>query len=208
MAIEESRRSQQQRSQESTQRLLVAATDLIVEGGYAAVTLAAVGERAGYSRGLVTAKFGSKEGLLEELLERIIGTWSHRNVLPRTIGQPGGQKVIIVLDAIGRQAERDPRGLRVLYALTFEALGPVEPLRVRIAETHRTMRADLAGFLRTGLKDGSVKTGISPVREAEFIAASLRGTAYQWMLDSDGFDFVRALRHLITIVDERLRPDS
>jgi len=47
--------------------LLDAAADLIAEGGYEAMTLAAVGERAGYSRGLVTARFGSKDQLLEAL---------------------------------------------------------------------------------------------------------------------------------------------
>ena len=41
-----------ERSELSTRRLLDAAGELIVEGGYEAMTLAAVGERAGYSRGL------------------------------------------------------------------------------------------------------------------------------------------------------------
>lgn len=168
MTTEAPRRRQQERSRESTRRLLAAASELIVERGYVAATLAAVGERAGYSRGLVTAKFGTKEGLLEELLEEIVGTWSHRNVLPRTVGQTGGQKVIVVLDAIRRQARRDPRGLRVFYALAFEALGPVESLRIKFVEAHRVMRADMAGFLQVGLEDGSVAAGISPEHEAEF----------------------------------------
>jgi len=37
------------------------------------MTLAAVGERAGYSRGLATARFGSKDELLRALVERIVG---------------------------------------------------------------------------------------------------------------------------------------
>ena len=59
---------QRERSERSTRALLDAAGEVIAEVGYGNMTLAAVGERAGYSRGLVTARFGSKEKLL--------GRWS------------------------------------------------------------------------------------------------------------------------------------
>ena len=120
------------------------------------MTLAAVGERAGYSRGLVTARFGSKDQLLAALVDRITAGWSHRNVLPRTVGQPGRDGILILIDAIRAQAERDPRALRTLYALMFEALGPNVSLRQHFVEFHRTMRADLAKLVRRGLRDGSV----------------------------------------------------
>ena len=41
----------QERSEESTRRLLDAAVELVAEAGYAGMTLAATGDRAGYSRG-------------------------------------------------------------------------------------------------------------------------------------------------------------
>ena len=47
--------------------LLSAAAEIVVESGVPAVTLAAVAERAGYSRGMVTHHFGSKRGLLDAL---------------------------------------------------------------------------------------------------------------------------------------------
>ena len=131
----------QERSELSTRRLLEAAGDLIVEGGYEAMTLAAVGERAGYSRGLVTARFGSKDQLLTALVERIIDRWNHRNVLPRTEGGSGRQAIVILLDAITEQVERDPTDVRVLYALMFEALRPIPELRSTFVEFHATMRA-------------------------------------------------------------------
>ena len=59
--MQATRNRHQERSDLSTARLLDAAAELIEEGGYEAMTVAAVGERAGYSRGLVTARFGSKE---------------------------------------------------------------------------------------------------------------------------------------------------
>jgi AcrR family transcriptional regulator len=196
--------SQQERNERSTNALLDAAAALIAEGGFSSLTLAAIGERAGYSRGLVTARFGSKDGLVDELIERIVGRWSHRNVLPRTKGRPGLEAMLVMLDAIRAQAERDPRALRLLYSLMFEALGPDEGLRARFARFHEDMRADFAGFVQRGKRDGSVARTADPAAEAALVIAGLRGIAYQWLLDPDHFDPVPALTYLHTTTAQRL----
>lgn len=196
---------QQERTERSTNALLQAASELIVEGGFDSLTFAAIGERAGYSRGLVTARFGNKDGLIEALIERIVTTWSHKNVLPQTKGQPGMQRVVRLLGAIRAQAERDPAGLRVLYALMFEAGGD-QDLRERFARFHESMRNDFENAVRTGKRDGTVGSAVNARREGVFIVAALRGIAYQWQLDPDGFDPVDALQYLAETTEERLRP--
>jgi len=203
LAIERPTR-QQERTERSTNALLDAAASLIVEGGFASLTFAAIGERAGYSRGLVTARFGSKEGLVEELIDRIVTTWNHRNVLPRTKDKTGLDGLDVLLDAIRRQAESDPRGLRVLYALMFEALGPDEELRTRFAKFHETMRADFARLISKGQTDGSIRRGLVPAREAALVVGGLRGIGYQWLVDPDRFDPVGALAYLHDTTTERL----
>ncbi len=196
---------QKERSSLSTRRLLDAAGELISEGGYAAMTLAAVGERAGYSRGLVTARFGSKRELVEALVERITTVWNARYVQPGTVGRSGLDGLLLTLDAIRAQSERDPRDLRTLYALQFEALGQVPELRAHFVEFHRTMRADMAGFVRRGLRDGSVVAGTSPKAEGAAVVGALRGIGYQWLLDPDEIDPTTLLSHLIVCLDRRLR---
>ncbi|HKA04722.1 MAG TPA: TetR/AcrR family transcriptional regulator [Acidimicrobiales bacterium] len=199
------RNRHQERSERSTARLLDAAAELIEEGGYEAMTLAAIGERAGYSRGLVTARFGSKDQLLAALVDRITTGWSHRNLLPRTVGCPGADGVLILIDAIRVQARRDPRALKTLYALMFEALGPNEALRRRFVEFHRTMRSDVAKLVRRGIRDGSVDPRLDPAEEAVLVVAGLRGIAYQWRLDPVGFDPVPALAAFGRATEHRLR---
>src|SRR5580704_7494596 len=61
------RRTQQQRRDQAETALLNAAAELVVEQGVHSLTLARVGERARYSRGLVTHYFGSKQALLQRL---------------------------------------------------------------------------------------------------------------------------------------------
>ena len=192
------------RTERSTNALLDAAAALIVERGFSALTLAAIGERAGFSRGLVTARFGSKDGLVDELIKRIVGRWSHRNVLPRTQGKSGREAMLVMLDAIRAQAERDPRALRVLYALMFEALGPDEALRARFAKFHEDMRADFSGFVTRGKRDGSVAKRIDATSEATLVISGLRGIGYQWLLDPDRFDPVPALSYLHATTAARL----
>ena len=191
------------RTARSTNALLEAAADLIVEGGFDALTFTAIGERAGYSRGMVTARFGSKGGLIDALIERIVTTWSHRNVLPRTKGRTGLDGVLIMIDAIRAQAARNPRGLIVLYSLMFEAISD-EELRDRFASLNEAMRRDFAGFVRAGQRDGTVRKDRSAPREAVLLLAGLRGIGYQWLLDLDGFDPVKALKYLHDTTQERL----
>ncbi len=199
---------QRERTERSTNALLEAASELIVEGGFASLTFAAVGERAGYSRGLVTARFGSKAGLVDALIDRIVTTWSHRNVLPRTREATGIDALSTLLDAITRQAARDPRGLRVLYALTFESAGGPPELRARFAEFHEVLRTDLVRMIRRGRRDGTIRPGGDAAIEAGLIVGGLRGIGLQWLLDPDAIDPVPLLAHLHDTTITRLAPDA
>jgi AcrR family transcriptional regulator len=196
---------QQERSELSTSRLLEAAGELIAERGYVGMTLAAVGERAGYSRGLVTMRFGSKANLLEAVVDRITTGWSHRNLLPQTEGKSGLDGLLGLILAIKHQFERDAHSIRLLYALMFEALGPNEELRRTLVEFHRRQRTDMATLLRRGIRDGSIRPGTIVDDEAVAVVTGLRGIAYQWMLDPNGFDPEAALSHLHESTENRLR---
>lgn len=72
------RRSQRERSEESDNRLLTAAADIIATEGYAAATLERVGERAGFSRALASRKYGSKDGLIEAVIHRVAAHVHHQ----------------------------------------------------------------------------------------------------------------------------------
>lgn len=195
---------QQQRSERSMNALLEAAAELIEEGGLDALTFAAIGARAGYSRGLVTARFGSKEGLIESLIDRYVTGWSHKTVLPRTQGKSGLEATLVIIDEIRAQAARDPRAIRVLYTLMFEAIGPDQSLRERFAKFHESFRADFAHHVSVGRRDGSIHEATDPDSEGALLVSGLRGVAYQWLLDPT-FDAVSALAYLRDTTEARLK---
>ncbi|CAN0427695.1 unnamed protein product, partial [Phaeothamnion confervicola] len=65
------RRTQTERREEAERRLLDAALAIVARTGTVRLTLAEVGEAAGYSRGLPAHRFGSKAGLLRALVAHI-----------------------------------------------------------------------------------------------------------------------------------------
>lgn len=193
------------RSQRSTRAMLEAAGAIIAESGYDAVTFVAVGERSGYSRGLVTARFGSKEKMMRALIERITDGWNAARVFPRAAGKDGLTGLLIGFEELVEQFRRDTQSLAVLYTLISEALGPDEALREKMRDLHRELRHYLAELLSRGIEDGSVRPDISPEPEATVAVAMLRGIGYQWRLDPDQIDPVQAFEHLTELLSERWR---
>jgi len=179
---------QVQRAERSTEALLDAAAELVAEGGLAAATFAAIGERAGYSRGLVTARFGSKAGLVEALIKRVWGALREAGIVPLQRGATGLESLIGLVEGIRRQAVRDGRDMRAMNALIFEALRADDGLQERMAAFSGAMRSEVAEALRRGIGDGSVRSTADPERVAAVVTSALLGVAYQWLLEGDGFD--------------------
>lgn len=75
-SLKKQRRTQLERRAEAENRLLDAAVKLVAERGTFRMTLAEVGQAAGYSRGLATHHFGTKANLLRAVMKRI-----HENFL-------------------------------------------------------------------------------------------------------------------------------
>ncbi len=90
--------TRQRQAEVHRRRILTAARELFTERGYAGVTLDAIAEAAGVSPKTVVARFGSKRGILAEVLD------------PAGIGSPHAA----VLDQL--RAAPDPRARLALVA--------------------------------------------------------------------------------------------
>jgi len=195
------------RSAESGRRMLEAAADLIVEVGYHKMTLAAIGERAGYSRGLATVRFGSKAAVLQRLVEWSTAGWYDQRALSRTSDKDGYDSVLLLLDSISRRVADDARKMRTFYSLMFQALGPHPDMRTYFVTFHRQLHGDLRAVIARGISDGSINPLRDPDRDADFIVANLRGVAYLWALDPEQFDAVANVAHMVGVVASWLAPN-
>ena len=180
--------TQAERVAASDRALLDAAIELIAERGYDRTTLALIGERAGYSRGLVTQRFGNKERLLWAVMRQILDQWSTHSFGERVdkVGVPALQAILSAyLDA----CDKAPHRIKAYYALLREADGPVPAVRATIRKLHKTERAHIAALLRAG----TVRPDVDPDAEATAFLGVMRGVTMQWLLDPKAVDLVGTL---------------
>lgn len=197
----QARRTQQQRVEESTARLIQAAAALIAEGGYEAATAAEIGRRAGYSRSMVRVRFGSKEALIDAVLQSAYEG-------PLTVELPasatGLERVLARLDTVAELVDENPALMRMLFAVEFQAAGNGAGISAaRVAAWIVRLRTDLHEAIAVGQRDGSVRTDLDPGDAAHAIVSEAVGSAFLWTVDPQE-DFARRLpgwrRHTIALL--------
>lgn len=165
------RRTQAERRAETRQRVLDAATVLVAAHGSRAVSVAAVGQAAGYSRGIVNHHFGSRARLLEELI-----SYTQRFDVPPASPTGLGRLTQFIETYLRGMHERSPRSEAFLKLWT-ESTGAEPALAPLFAERDRWFRQLLEQHIRDGLADKSIRTDTNPTLAAVALIGLLRGTA-------------------------------
>lgn len=199
LAAKIERRSQAERRDQAEQRLLAAAIKLVGERGLERITLAEVGEAAGYSRGLPAHYFGGKDGLIVALAAHLIDRFGralehsehHARGLERLLGIAA-----FYLDSAGR----DPTGARALFVLLGEGLSN-GLVTERLAQLNARSAKSFEVNLRAAIAAGEVRRDIDVKAQAMLILAGLRGAVGLWLmapaaidLDAVRDEFIAALR--------------
>jgi AcrR family transcriptional regulator len=180
--------SQAERTALSDRRMLDAAVALIVERGVEKATLKEIGERAGYSRGLATYRFGSKAGLFRAVIRGVAQRWLGE--LNRGVGTRTGLAALCIgIDSWLRFAEASPTHIRALHILFYQCIGPDTGFRERVAEVLRRQRSDVAQWVRAGIAAGEIRADVHPERLAEMYCAFIYGSTYQWLVEPGAIDF-------------------
>jgi len=164
--------------EESRSRLLESATALIAERGYAATSVGEVCRRAGVAKPALYWHFGSKEGLLAEVIETVGTTWIER--IQKSVYLEGDplQRFERLLDGWRRILLEEPGLLRLLMVVLLEQSETSDSARealVRVVE-----RAQAA--LVQGLEDS---VGALPDLDlvADTILSLLQGAVMRRILD-------------------------
>jgi AcrR family transcriptional regulator len=190
LANKRQRRTQQERSEESARRLLQAAIELFAEKGFERTTVAEIGERAGYSRSMVRARYGSKEALLES----IFGVELDRRMLPDTDEDLRGLPWILArVDHVAQLLDEEPDLMRAFCVMSFEAAVSVGSLRAWYSAWFRSYEEQLAAQLRAGQLDRSVRVDLDADYEAARFVLTGIGLIFRWTLDPAGYDLAAQL---------------
>jgi len=178
--VPNARRTQQERVKESRTRLIQAAAELIAEGGYEAASAAEIGRRAGYSRSMVRARFGSKERLIDAVV-----TSAYEG--PLTVELPetatGLERVLARLDTMAALIDESPELMRTIFAIEFQAAGSSSRHATHVADWVTRLRTDTLAAVLAGQADGSIRPDVAPEPTAHAIVVEGIGSAFLWTVD-------------------------
>jgi AcrR family transcriptional regulator len=184
-------RTQAERSAQSDRAMLAAAVDLILERGTEKTTLAAIGERAGYSRGLATYRFGSKAGLFDAVCKSISRRWL-TYLRDGAAEQTGIDAMCAALDAFFHFLSDSPREAQVLHILFCGAASPTAEYRETSRTIHQRQQDDVVAWVQKGIDEGDIRADIDPRSVAAQYIAYISGMTYLWVIAPESVDFAKA----------------
>ena len=194
LPIERPRLTQGERTALSDARMFEAAMHLIVENGTHNTTLKEVGERAGYSRGLASNRFGSKETLFGFLVRDFNETWAAE--LRRFVGKQTGLAALEgALDAVEFFLLNRTKQMQAMYILWFESISSYPLVRRRLAANHIAYRKDTVRWLAQAISDGEARPGIDPESFAVEFSAFIFGLVYQWLANPSAINLHTLMQH-------------
>jgi len=176
--------TQPQRVEESARRLVEAAAQLITEKGWEATTAAEIGRRAGYSRAMVHARYGSKDAILDTLFRT---TYEARLGATPPEDADGLTRALGHFDRIIELYADDRAFTRAVFVLTFEAVKSTSPIRDRMLAWLRDGAETVAAGLRAGIDDGSVRPDVDLDAATTDISTAGLGVAYHWIVFGDSY---------------------
>jgi len=183
--------TQAERTAISDRAMLDAAIELILEHGLEKTTLQSIGERAGYSRGLATYRFGSKAGLLDEVCKSISRRWL--DFLNDRVGkQIGIDAMCTALDSFFEFISQYPSDAQVLQILYGGAASPTSEFRQTSANIHQSQMDDVATWVTAGVAMGSIRNDVDPKSVAVQYIAYISGMTYLWLINPSSVDFQKA----------------
>jgi AcrR family transcriptional regulator len=177
-------RTQAERTALAESRMVGAAIDLLNSAGIQGTTLVAIGEIAGYSRGLATHHFGSKAGLFRTVLKRVSSAWNEE-LVRKLEGKTGLQAMTTAIESHLAHALRYPEYIRAQNILWGAALDPSSEFKPNVAEFMRIQRESVAAWVKGGQTLGDIREDIIAERFAEQFYGGLIGINNQWLVSPD-----------------------
>ena len=176
MGFANRRLTQAERTEISDMKMLDATIDLIVTRGPSATSLKEVGLKAGYSRGLASQRFGSKDKLMAFVLRNIGDVWLQQ-LKSATAQKTGIEAIHRALDEHYRFCLEAPKRVRAFYTLWFESVNAGTELEAIIGKIHKRRHQDVARWIVGGYKETEIDSDRTELISSHF-CLSVIGIVY------------------------------
>ncbi len=197
------RRSHAERTHESDQKMLAAAVELITEKGLENMTLKAVGEKAGYSRGLAGYRFGSKQGLFEFILHAVGEHWLEQ-LSSATRDLTGIEAMKAAVQAHCELCCSNETPVRAFYILWMSAVSPGSDTRELVNNIDQRRQRDVAQWMFQ--ENPNATPDYAEAVAAQF-SSTIIGIVYHWLANPNDRAAVTAQHHqLIHTMVQLMQP--
>jgi len=194
------------RSERSSKRLVEAATELIADQGYSATTIAQIAQKAGYSHGLVSQRFGSKSDLIRMLATEFQNYFAIDKLEPELKERHGLEALIVMIETYLDAVAGSGTLGRAYYELFGESIVLVPEIHETFVRADRNFRELLMKTIRAAIDLGEIPAAVDVSAVASVVLSILRGTAMQWLLDGGSIDLtaIKAeIRRIFTLAFSR-----
>ena len=176
------RRSQAERRDEAERRLVEATMAIIAEEGVSAATFEAIGQRAGYSRGLATQHFGSKQGLIDAVVN-YLHERQREDLEAAHVAQMDGlsalQTYVMGFCAFLKDSEQK----KSYFMLLSDAVADARDTRALFAQSHERVKTLLANLILRGQREGVIRADVDAESGALMVGSLLPGLSMQSLID-------------------------
>ena len=199
------RLTQAERRERSEQELLEATMRVVSEKGVAAATFDAIGREAGFSRGLVTQRFGSKDGLIRALIDAL-HAWQQEALDHARVDEMDGLSALCAFVHLHCQSLGGHEQDKAYYMLLAAAVADRLETRTAFADEHEVERVLIRGLIERGQSEGSIRKDADADATALMTGCALIGIRMQALIDP-ATEIAPIRDALIQSLRARLAPD-
>ncbi|MFN4185274.1 MAG: TetR/AcrR family transcriptional regulator [Hyphomonas sp.] len=200
------RLTQAERRDRSERELLGAAIRVVAGQGVSAATFDAIGREANFSRGLVTQRFGSKEGLIRALITHL-HEWQADMLDDAQVSEMDGLTALCAFVALHCETMRSSAEADTYFMLLAAAVADRLETREAFGESHEIERVLIRGFIERGQAKGHIRKDVDADAEALLAGCALLGMRMQALIDPE-FDAGPVRDTLIASLKARLGTPS
>jgi AcrR family transcriptional regulator len=178
--------TQVERTEKARARIIDAAFMCLAAKGYQNTTLIEIARVAGCSRELPRYHFGTKEQLMEVLVDEI--HHFSRDIFDELAASNanGPDALGRVAEWIAEQLKQGSPQVRGFGVLVFSAVDPShDALQKKIAANQQRTRAAFRGIILKHMRANREVRRLDPDAIIALVYSIFRGFTYQWLIDSD-----------------------
>jgi len=164
------------KSEQTKERIVMAAARLFSRKGYSATSIADISHAVGATKGALYHHFESKEAIFFAVVEQIRSAW--RNAVARQVvsTRDSLERLEILLDRQAKFLEANETFCLVLNGLMSEMEGVNADFLGVLQEVYAELARFVEQILVHGQKDGQIRSDLDPGLTALAIVGMMRGT--------------------------------